>query len=143
MATNTYYGQYWLSLANKEIDMDGDALKAMLVTSAYTFNKDTHRYKSSITNEVVGTGYAGGGLIIPSPSITYDSANGRVKFSGGNLSWTGATLSARGAVVYDSTPASDATRPLIMFINFGLDLSPVNGTLALTWDALGMGYVNS
>lgn len=38
-------------------------------------------------------------------------------------------------------PATDATRPLIMWVDFGQDLSPVNGTISLAWDAIGMGYV--
>ena len=40
-----------------------------------------------------------------------------------------------------ATPATDATRPLIMWVDFGQDLSPVNGTISLAWDAIGMGYV--
>jgi hypothetical protein len=44
-------------------------------------------------------------------------------------------------VVYDATPSTDATRPLVMWVDFGQDLSPVNGTISLTWDATGLGYV--
>ena len=142
--TASFYGKFWLSLANKEIDFNSDTIKTMLVTSSYTFDKDAHQYKSSITNEVSGTGYTAGGATIISPSISYDAANDRLVFDGDNVSWTTATFTgARQAIVYDSTPGSDATRPLVMCVNFGQDLSPLNGTVAITWDSIGMGYVTT
>lgn len=141
--TASFYGKFWLSLANKEIDFNSDAIKVMLTTSSYTPDKDTHQYKSSVTNEVTGTGYTATGVTIGSPTITYDAANDRLVFDGADVSWTSATLTTRRAVVYDSTPASDATRPLVMWVDFGQDLSPLNGTISLTWDAIGMGYVTT
>jgi hypothetical protein len=53
--TALVYGGFLQSLANKEIDLDTDVLKVMLCTSTYTPNQDTHKYKSSVTNEVTGT----------------------------------------------------------------------------------------
>jgi hypothetical protein len=142
--TASFYGKFWLSLANKEIDFNSDTIKVLLTTNSYTPDKDTHQYKSSITNEVVGTGYTATGATIGSPTITYDAANDRLVFDGADVAWSGATITgARRAVVYDSTPASDATRPLIMWVDFGQDLSPVNGTISLTWDSIGMGYVTT
>ena len=132
------------SLAQKKIDLDSDTIKVMLTTNSYTPDKDTHQYKSSVTNEVTGTGYTATGATIGSPTITYDAANDRLVFDGADVAWSSATIAgARRAVVYDSTPGSDATRPLIMWVDFGQDLSPVNGTISLTWDSVGMGYVTT
>lgn len=47
--------------------MGSDTFKMMLVTSSYTFSK-AHAKRSDITNEVVGTGYAAGGLVVATRS---------------------------------------------------------------------------
>lgn len=139
----TFYGKFWWSLANKEIDMNSDQLKALLTTSAYTPDKDTHQYKSSVTNEVAGTGYTAGGLVISSPTITYDAANDRVVFDGADINWPNSAFTARRLVVYDNTPASDATRPLVMWVDFPFDYTPVGGKLEIIWNAIGFGYVTT
>jgi hypothetical protein len=58
-----------------EINFPSDTIKAMLTTSTYSPNLDTHRYKSSVTNEVVGTGYTAGGVTLASKTVTYTAAN--------------------------------------------------------------------
>jgi len=63
-------------------------------------------------------------------------------FSGANTSWTSSTLTARYAVLYDSTPATDATRPLIAYVDFGADQTTNNGTFQINWDTTyGIFYV--
>lgn len=141
--TGSFYGGFFQSLANKEIDFDSDAIKAMLVTSAYVFDK-AHRYKSSLgATEITGTGYTAGGLTVPTPGYTFDAVASRFRLTGGNLSWTGATwTNARQIIVYDSTPASDATRPLVACIDLGAD-TPVSGsTFQANWNAEGIAYIN-
>ena len=41
-------------------------------------------------------------------------------------------------MIYDSTPATDATRPLIAYVDFGVDVISSSGTFLLVWDALGI-----
>lgn len=60
---------------NKEIDYDTDAIKAMLATSSYVPNLDTHAYKSDVTNEVVGAGYTAGGATLGTKTVTVTAAN--------------------------------------------------------------------
>jgi hypothetical protein len=72
--TALVYGGFLQSLANKEIDLDTDVLKVMLCTSTYTPNQDTHRYKSSVTNEVTGTGYTATGAALGSVVVSYTGA---------------------------------------------------------------------
>jgi hypothetical protein len=73
--TSKLYGPVYQSVFNKEIDYDTDTIRAMLTTSTYTPNLDTHRYKSSVTNEVVGTGYTAGGVALTTKTVTYTAAN--------------------------------------------------------------------
>lgn len=138
MTLITAYGQFPRSLMNKEIDMDTDAIKVMLVTSAYVFNKDTHRYKSDITNEVTGTGYTAGGATLASPVLSYDAATDTTNVDYADVVWSNSTITARGAVVYDSTPASDATRPLICFIDFETDQISAGANFTIAWHSLGL-----
>src|SRR6266567_5455179 len=111
-----FYGLFFSSLANKEVDFNSDTIKAMLCTSSYTPDQDAHQYKSSVTNEVSGTGYTAGGVTLTTCTFSYDGATNTFKLDCDDFSWTTATFTARNIVIYDSTPGSDATRPLIMFV---------------------------
>ena len=51
-------------------------------------------------------------------------------------SWNPTTLTnVRYVVVYDRTPATDATRPLLCCIDLGSNLNPTNGQLLITLNA--------
>jgi hypothetical protein len=126
-------------LNNKEINLTADTIKLMLCTSTYTPNRGTHRYKSDVTNEVSGTGYTATGNTVG--SMGSNIASNVYSITGANASWPASTFTARYAVLYDSTPATDATRPLIGYVDFGADQSPSNGTLSVTWNASGIGQV--
>lgn len=145
--TARYFSLFFKSAFNKEVDLDSDVLKVMLCTAAgYTPNQDTHQYKSQVTGEVSGTGYTAGGATISGVSVSYNSSTNVLSFDGGDVSWTGATLvganAPRYAVIYDSTPGSDATRPLIGYVDFGDDsYAPNGGTLSIAWNAAGIGAV--
>ncbi|WP_280448473.1 hypothetical protein [Nocardia brasiliensis] len=136
-----FYGRFFLSLANKEIDLDSDTIKVMLCTSAYTPDQDAHRYKSDITNEISGTGYTAGGVALSSPTIAYNGTTNLWSFDAADAQWTGATFTARCAVVYDSSPASDSTRPLIGYVLFDADIPATASTFTIAWDATGIASV--
>lgn len=63
---------------------------------------------------------------------------GIVQFDAADASWSSATLTARYAVVYDSTPATDATRPLIGLLDFGSNVSSTASTFTIPWDSRGL-----
>lgn len=132
------YGLAQQSLANKEIDWDTDTIKVMLCTSTYTPNQDTHRYKSDVTNEVTGTGYTAGGATLTSCTVSYNSTGNVLTLDAADASWATSTITARYAVIYDSTPATDATRPLIAYVDFGADVISSGGTFSIVWDAAGI-----
>lgn len=136
--TALVYGGFLQSLANKEVDLDSDVLKIMLCTSAYTPNQDTHRYKSSVTGEVSGTGYVSGGNTLGSVAVTYTAGTNTLTLDAADTSWANSTITARYAVIYDSTPATDATRPLIAYIDFGADVSSSGAAFNITFDAAGI-----
>jgi hypothetical protein len=124
------------SLANKEIDWSSDTIKVMLCTSTYTPSQTTHDYKSDVTNEVTGAGYTAGGATLASKTEAFAS---QVKqFDAADVTWSTSTITARFAVVYDDTPATDATKPLICYVDFGADVVSTGGDFTITWDATGI-----
>ena len=139
--TSFFYGLAHLSAWNKEIDFNSDTIKVMLCTSAYTPNQDTHQYKSSVTNEVTGAGYTAGGATLGTPTLTYTAGTNVLMLDGADVSWATSTITARYAVIYDSTPATDATRPLIAYVDFGADVVSTGGSFDLVWNAAGIATV--
>jgi len=136
-----YYGLFFKSLCNKEIDIDTDTLKLMLCTSAYTPNQDTHQYKSSVTNEVTGVGYTAGGATVGSIAIAYNAGTNVLSIDGADVTWAASSITARYAVLYDSSPATDATRPLVGYVDFGADVTSTAANFAVVWDAGGIATV--
>jgi len=137
------YGQLIAKAFNKEVDFDSDTIKVMLTTSSYTPNQDTHVYKSDVTNEVSGTGYTAGGQALTSKTVTYDSATNTVILDAADTVWASSTITARYAVIYDDAGASDSTKVLLGYVDFGSDQSSTSGNFTLTWDATGIIRVTS
>jgi len=133
------YGQFLQKALNKEVDFDTDTIKVALLTSSYSPNQDTHDYFDDVnTFEVTGTGYSQGGTALASKTSTYDSANNVIILDAADVTWASSTITARYAVVYDDTPATNGTKPLIGYVDFGSDQSSTNGNFTITWDATGI-----
>jgi hypothetical protein len=132
------YTQFFKSLANKEFDFDSDTIKCMLVTSAYTVDRNNHQYKDvSITNEISGTGYTAGGTTLAAKTVTLDAAGFAFKFDNTvDPNWPGATFTARKAIFYDDTPGSN--KPLIGYIDFGQDESVAGATFTIQLSVDGL-----
>ena len=124
---------------NKEIDLLSDTIKVALVTSSYTPNQDTHDYFSDITNEVSGTGYTAGGATLASKTYTSNTTTNVWTFDAADVTWSSATITnARYAIIYDATPGTAATNPLIAYIDFGSDKSSSGGDFVIQWNANGI-----
>jgi hypothetical protein len=135
--TAKWYGQALLKALNKEIDFDTDTIKVMLCTSAYVPDQDAHVYKDvSVTSEVTGTGYTAGGATLASKTIGYTAATNIIALDAADVTWAASTITARYAVIYDDSPASN--KPLLAYVDFGADQSSNNGNFTITWDANGI-----
>jgi hypothetical protein len=139
MAVSAFlFGLFVKSSMNKELNLNTDDIRVMLCTSTFTPNQDTMQYKSSVANEVTGTGYTAGGAALATKTVAYDGATNTFKFDADDTVWSTSTITARYAVIYDATPGTDATRPLIMLIDFGQDMVSTAGPFTLTWNAAGI-----
>jgi len=129
--TFTKYDSYKNDLLQGNIDLDSDTLKVALVTSDYTFSA-AHNFFDDITGELSATGgYTAGGATIASPTISSGA------FDAADTSWSSATFTTAGGVVYKSTGTA-GTSPLIGFINFDGNQSPADQTFKIVWNAAGI-----
>jgi hypothetical protein len=135
--TAKVYGLAIKSLANKEIDWDSDTIKAVLCTSSYTPNQDTHQYASSLTNELSGGSYAR--QTLASKTTTYDTGSNTHTLDCGDITWTALTAADFRYMVYvDTQTASDATSPLIAYVDFGAVQTATAQDVVVTIDAAGV-----
>jgi hypothetical protein len=138
--TNKWYGKAFLGLANKEIDFLTDTIKVTLHTSTYTPDQDVHDYANDATNELTtANGYTAGGGTLANKVNDYTAGTNVVKFSGDDFVWTATgTLTARTAVVSDTTPGTAATNPLMTYHQSDADISATDA--AWTFDIPAAGF---
>ena len=99
--------------------------KIALYTSAATLSKATTVYAA--TNEVVGTGYTAGGQTLAGIVQSIDTDTAIMDFTT-DPSWASSTITARGAVIYDSTNGNKVRAVL----DFGADITSTAGTFLVT-----------
>lgn len=135
-----WYSRAHLALLNKEADLNSDVLKVSLHTASYTPDQDVHDYRSDLTGELTaGGGYTTGGATLTGVAVTYDAGTNIVKIDADDPVWAALTKSGiRYAVIYDDTPATDATKPLLGYVDFGEDLASVGGPFTVQWSADGV-----
>lgn len=131
MASLIFNNALWFA-AKGAIDFDTDTFKAMLVTSAYTPNKDTHNFRDDVTNEVTGTGYVAGGESVTVTVNAIDTTNDRVEITLGGLAIPTSTITARGAVYYKSRGGASSADELVAYIDFGTDIVSAGGTFSVS-----------
>lgn len=120
------------------MDVEADTMKVALTTSSYSPSQDADDFFDDVTNEVSSSGYTAGGYSLTGSDQTYTSGTNVWAWDAGDPSWTGVTFAARYAVYYDSSPGSDATRPLVSYLNFGADQSISGANFSITHDAGGI-----
>lgn len=133
------YGPFLVKAFNKEVDWDSDTFKVALVSSSYTPNQDTHDYWDDVSsNEISGPGYTAGGQALTSKTISYDSGSNVVTLDAADVVWANASVTARYAVVYDDSGATNSQKVLLGYLDFGSDQSSTNAAFSVTWDATGI-----
>ena len=123
-----------LELLNGTHDFDlssGDTFKVALYTSSATLSAATTAY--STTNEASGTGYTAGGNSLTKIDPASSGTTAFVDFA--DSTWSTATITARGALIYNSTPntASGAApaNAAVAVLDFGGDKTSTNGDFTI------------
>ncbi len=111
-----------------DLETGGNQIKLALYTSQATLSAATTSYTTG--NEVAASGqYAAGGGILQSQQVGLDTGVAIVDFA--DLSFTGVTLTARGALIYNDTQADKA----ICALDFGADKTATSGTFTIQFPA--------
>ena len=97
----------------------GDVFKIALYTDSASFTAATTVYTS--TNEVVGSGYTAGGNTLTNVTPTTSGTTAFTDFA--DTTWTTATITARGALIYNSTNGNRT----VAVLDFGSDKTSTAG----------------
>lgn len=90
-----------------------DTIKMALYTAEANLGASTLVYSTS--NEVVGTGYTAGGLVMTSATVLTSGTTAYVDFA--NVVWPTANFTARGGLIYNASKGNKA----IAVLDFGSD----------------------
>ena len=96
-------------------DLSANTLKMALYDGFATLGPTTTIYTTE--NEVTGDGYTAGGNTITGVTINTDANTNTVYVNFDNVSWPGASFTARGALIYNSTQSNKS----IAVLDFGSD----------------------
>lgn len=105
----------------------GDTFKIALYTSSATMSAATTAY--SATNEISGTGYTAGGNTLTRVDPSSSGTTGFTDFA--NTTWSSATITARGALIYNDTDSDKA----VAVLDFGADKTASGGDFTITFPA--------
>jgi len=108
----------------------GDTFKLALYTNSASFTAATTAYTA--TNEVGNSGsYAAGGGTLTRINPTVSGTTAFTDFA--DLTFTSATITARGALIYNSTPTHTYTNPAVVVLDFGSDKTSTSGDFTIVF----------
>lgn len=106
--------------------------KGMLVGPGYSESRSAHSKRSSITNEVTGSGYTSGGVSV-TLFVATDNTNNKMTLTIGSATFSAVTVTSRKLIVYRSRGGASSADELVCCVDNGTDLVS-NGT-SQTWAA--------
>jgi len=92
-----------------------DTLRMALYTAFADVGPTTAVYTTA--NEVSGTGYTAGGELVTGAIVSVDVQSGTVYVDFDDVSWPGASFTARGALIYNTSQGNKS----IAVLDFGSD----------------------
>jgi hypothetical protein len=135
ITTNAICNSFKKQLMGGEHDFDsgGDTFKLAMYVSTATLGASTTNYSSS--GEVTSpSGYTAGGKALVNSGVKVSDLVAITSFS--NLSFTGVTLTARGALIYNTTTdGGTGTTEAVAVLDFGGDKTATSGTFTIQFPA--------
>jgi len=102
----------------------GDTFKLAMYDNNASFDASTTAYTA--TNEVSGTGYSAGGGTLTRIDPSSSGTTAFTTFS--DLTFSTATVTARGALIYNDTASGD---PTVIVLDFGADKTSTAGDFTI------------
>ena len=104
----------------------GNTFKLAMYTNSASFTAATTAYTA--TNEVSGTGYSAGGGTLTNVTPTTSGTTAYADFA--DLTFSTATITARGALIYNDTATGD---PSVVVLDFGGDKTSTAGDFTVVF----------
>lgn len=112
-------------------DLLVDTLKIALYTSVADLDATTTAYTA--TGEVSGAGYTAGGNTLTGTVVSSSGSTAFVSFS--NVTWSAATFTARGALIYNSSKSDRS----VAVLDFGADKIASSSTFTIQFPTADAG----
>jgi hypothetical protein len=124
----TSFKQELLEAKHNFLASGGNTFKLALYTSSATLGAATTAY--SATNEASGTGYSAGGAALTNVNPSSSGTTALTDFA--DLTFSSATITANGALIYNDTQAGD---PAVCSLAFGGDKTSTAGDFTIQFPA--------
>ena len=110
----------------------GDVFNIALYTNSASFTAATTAYTASneITN-TSGSAYVAGGGVLGNVNPSTSGTTALTDFA--DETWSTASFTARGAMIYNSTPTHTYTNPSVVILDFGSDKTAVAGDFTVVF----------
>ena len=122
----TSFKQELLTATHDFTNSTGNTFKLALYTNSASLDASTTAYTA--TNEVSGTGYSAGGGTLTNVTPTTSGTTALTDFA--DLTFSSATITARGALIYNDTAAGD---PSVVVLDFGADKTSTAGDFTIVF----------
>ena len=109
----------------------GNTFKIALYTSSATLAASTTAYAT--TNEVSGTNYTAGGNTLTNVDPSASGTTALTDFA--DTTWTDATITANGALIYNSSTTAGTANRAVVVLAFGADKTSTAGDFTITFPA--------
>ena len=120
-----------------DFDASTDTYKLAMYKDTATLGKSTTNYSANLGatgSEVTSSGYVAGGKALVNQGVKVSSSIAITDFA--DLSFTGVTLTARGALIYNTqTNGGSNTTDAVCVLDFGGDKTATAGTFTIQFPA--------
>lgn len=127
MITQTQTTSFKAELYEGIHDLLTDTIKIALYTAYADLGADTTAYTTN--HEITGTGYVAGGNTLTGASVQSSGTTVFVSFD--NTSWSGASFTCRGALIYNASKANRS----VAVLDFGNDKTVSSQTFTVEFPA--------
>ena len=107
----------------------GNTFKVALYTSSSTMSASTTAYTS--TNEASGTNYSAGGNTLTNVDPSTSGTTALTDFA--DSTWSDATITANGALIYNSSTTAGSANRAVVVLAFGGDKTSTSGDFTITF----------
>lgn len=138
MSIGHFYLQSLSKIFSGDISFSTDTFYCSLHTSAYAYDQMNDEFFSVVTNEITGTGYTAGGVLVSGITTNTDTGSGVFSIDIDDPFWALLTATGIRIGVIRKDTGNPATDPLIALLELGVDDSPSGADYSLVVPTEGL-----